>query len=144
MKNYLSQLELNIKLWSGFQKHFCSFSSLHWLILVSFCVFFIQWSIILSFSIWTFLTNYKKWRKWKINTPMETTLFLLTFILSPLPGCFSSHVLLSCWDQCWQSWTQPNSWFATEKNGELCTWFDKMEFCFLFFPFVEELYPPLL
>ena len=26
-------------------------------------------------------------------------------------------------------------------NGELCTWFDKLEFSFLFFPFIEKLYP---
>ena len=28
-------------------------------------------------------------------------------------------------------------------NGELCTWFDKLEFCFLFFSFIEKLYPPV-
>ena len=27
-------------------------------------------------------------------------------------------------------------------NGELCTWFDKLEF-FFFFPFIEKLYPPV-
>ena len=28
-------------------------------------------------------------------------------------------------------------------NGELCTWFYKLEFCCLFFPFIEKLYPPV-
>ena len=27
-------------------------------------------------------------------------------------------------------------------NGELCTWFDKLEF-FFFFSFIEKLYPPV-
>ena len=27
----------------------------------------------------------------------------------------------------------------TIQIGELCTWFDKLEFCFLFFPFIEKI-----
>ena len=33
---------------------------------------------------------------------------------------------------------------SVAKNGELCTWFDKLEFSFFFFPFIEKLDPGLL
>ena len=34
-------------------------------------------------------------------------------------------------------------YFHVENNGKLCTWFDKLEFSFLLFPFMEKLYPPV-
>ena len=43
------------------------------------------------------------------------------------------------------SLSTPNSsiFSSTAYNGELCTWFDKREFSFFFFPFKEKLYPPV-
>ena len=32
--------------------------------------------------------------------------------------------------------------FSFSKNGELCTWFDKLESSFFFFPFIEKLNSP--